>query len=90
MQMSNDPGNEVSSLYPPPPPYVKFFTQSNMEKLTKYKENKAANTNKATSVSYTHLDVYKRQVHTKAEILVQNFPSQKEKKEHVNNTRNSK
>ncbi|CAI4036192.1 hypothetical protein SMKI_15G0300 [Saccharomyces mikatae IFO 1815] len=47
--MSNDPGNEVSSLYPPPPPYVKFFTQSNMEKLTKYKENKAANTNKATS-----------------------------------------
>ena len=40
--MSNDPGNEVSSLYPPPPPYVKFFTQSNLEKLPKYKEKKAA------------------------------------------------
>lgn len=42
--MSNDPGNEVSSLYPPPPPYVKFFTQSNLEKLPKYKEKKAAST----------------------------------------------
>ncbi|QHS75995.1 mediator complex subunit MED7 [Saccharomyces paradoxus] len=46
-KMSNDPGNEVSSLYPPPPPYVKFFTQSNLEKLPKYKEKKVAGTKQA-------------------------------------------
>lgn len=45
--MSNGTGNEVSSLYPPPPPYVKFFTQTNLEKLPKYKENKTTNTEQA-------------------------------------------
>nr|3FBN_A Chain A, Mediator of RNA polymerase II transcription subunit 7 [Saccharomyces cerevisiae]3FBN_C Chain C, Mediator of RNA polymerase II transcription subunit 7 [Saccharomyces cerevisiae] len=39
---SNDPGNEVSSYSPTSPSYVKFFTQSNLEKLPKYKEKKAA------------------------------------------------
>ena len=36
---SND-ANDVSSLYPPPPPYIKFFTQQNVDKLEKYKEEK--------------------------------------------------
>lgn len=28
--------NEISSLYPAPPPYIKFFTESNVNKLTNY------------------------------------------------------
>lgn len=29
----------ISSLYPPPPPYYKYFTDENLEKLRKAKEN---------------------------------------------------
>lgn len=36
--MSNMDANEISSLYPPPPPYIKFFTQENVEKLAEYKK----------------------------------------------------
>ncbi|QLQ80899.1 hypothetical protein HG537_0E02540 [Torulaspora globosa] len=32
--------NEISSLYPPPPPYIKFFTQENLEKLPEYLKTK--------------------------------------------------
>lgn len=35
-KMSNDDTNDISSLYPPPPPYVKFFTQENVDKLDGY------------------------------------------------------
>ncbi|KAK6461701.1 mediator of RNA polymerase II transcription subunit 7 [Scheffersomyces coipomensis] len=31
----------ISSLYPPPPPYVKFFTDENLNKLEDWKVNKA-------------------------------------------------
>lgn len=36
--MSNDDTNDISSLYPPPPPYIKFFTKENLEKLPAYKK----------------------------------------------------
>lgn len=39
--MSTAETNEISSLYPPPPPYIKFFTQENLEKLPEYLKNKA-------------------------------------------------
>ena len=31
-----DASNEISSLYPPPPPYMKFFTQENLDRLPEY------------------------------------------------------
>lgn len=38
---SVDPNaNDVSSLYPPPPPYIKFFTKENMDRVEEYKKNK--------------------------------------------------
>lgn len=32
--------NDVSSLYPPPPPYIKYFTSENVEKLKEYNERR--------------------------------------------------
>ncbi|AET37787.1 mediator complex subunit MED7 Ecym_2028 [Eremothecium cymbalariae DBVPG len=29
--------NNISSLYPPPPPYVQFFTKQNLDKLPQYR-----------------------------------------------------
>ena len=43
-----DASNEISSLYPPPPPYMRFFTQENLDKLPEYlaeRERKAASRN---------------------------------------------
>ncbi|GAV52846.1 hypothetical protein ZYGR_0AI01280 [Zygosaccharomyces rouxii] len=37
--------NDISFLYPPPPPYIKFFTKENLDKLPEYKEQKHANAN---------------------------------------------
>lgn len=37
--MSSDT-NDISFLYPPPPPYIKFFTKENLEKLPEYKKNR--------------------------------------------------
>ncbi|SJM84992.1 related to Mediator of RNA polymerase II transcription subunit 7 [Zygosaccharomyces bailii] len=37
--MSSDT-NDISFLYPPPPPYIKFFTKENLEKLPEYKKHK--------------------------------------------------
>ncbi|AGO11601.1 AaceriADL182Cp [[Ashbya] aceris (nom. inval.)] len=31
--------NNISSLYPPPPPYVKFFTKDNLERLAEYQSS---------------------------------------------------
>lgn len=42
--------NDISALYPPPPPYIKFFTNENINKLPEYikkKETSASNTNDA-------------------------------------------
>lgn len=33
---SSNGSNEISSLYPAPPPYIKFFTESNVSKLPNY------------------------------------------------------
>lgn len=38
--MSTADTNEISSLYPPPPPYIEFFTQENLDKLPEYIKNK--------------------------------------------------
>lgn len=38
--MSTADTNEISALYPPPPPYIKFFTQENLDKLPEYIKNK--------------------------------------------------
>lgn len=38
--MSTADTNEISALYPPPPPYIKFFTQENLDKLPEYVKNK--------------------------------------------------
>lgn len=38
--MSNIETNEISSLYPAAPPYIKFFTEENVNKLTKYKQSR--------------------------------------------------
>lgn len=43
--MSAAETNEISSLYPPPPPYIKFFTQENIDKLPEYKKAKTASAN---------------------------------------------
>ncbi|KAL3231642.1 Mediator of RNA polymerase II transcription subunit 7 [Nakaseomyces bracarensis] len=38
---SVDPNsNDVSSLYPPPPPYIKFFTKENVERVEEYRKRK--------------------------------------------------
>ncbi|GCE99909.1 mediator of RNA polymerase II transcription subunit 7 [Zygosaccharomyces mellis] len=37
--------NDISFLYPPPPPYIKFFTKENLNKLPEYKEQKHADPN---------------------------------------------
>lgn len=34
--MASQGSNEISSLYPSPPPYIKFFTESNVLKLPEY------------------------------------------------------
>ena len=38
--MSSDQSNEITALYPPPPPYMKFFTEANLEKLPEYQKIK--------------------------------------------------
>lgn len=42
--MSTAETNEISSLYPPPPPYIKFFTQENLERLPEYLKSKTKET----------------------------------------------
>lgn len=37
--------NDISSLYPPAPPYIKFFTNENVEKVKEYKKNKTVTNN---------------------------------------------
>lgn len=34
--------NDISFLYPPPPPYIKFFTRENFDKLPEYKKQRDA------------------------------------------------
>lgn len=38
----SDETNDISILYPPPPPYIKFFVKENLDQLPKYKEEKHA------------------------------------------------
>ncbi|CCK67816.1 mediator complex subunit MED7 KNAG_0A01270 [Huiozyma naganishii CBS 8797] len=39
--MAEEPAsNDISSLYPPPPPYIKFFTKENLDRLPSYLEKK--------------------------------------------------
>lgn len=40
--MASSASNEISSLYPAPPPYIKFFTEENVKKLPEYIKNKTA------------------------------------------------
>lgn len=42
--------NDISFLYPPPPPYIKFFTKENLDKLPEYKEQKHADPNANSEV----------------------------------------
>lgn len=41
--MSRVETNDVSSLYPPPPPYMKFFTDENVKKLAQREDLKEVN-----------------------------------------------
>lgn len=41
--MSRVETNDVSSLYPPPPPYMKFFTDENVKKLAQKEDLKEVN-----------------------------------------------
>lgn len=39
--MSLNNSNEISSLYPAPPPYIKFFTDENVKKLPEYMKQRS-------------------------------------------------
>lgn len=41
--------NSISSLYPPPPPYIKFFTKANLEHLAAHKDQLPSNLDKPSS-----------------------------------------
>ncbi|CCF60062.1 hypothetical protein KAFR_0I02830 [Kazachstania africana CBS 2517] len=43
--MSENTANDISSLYPSPPPYIRFFTEKNLAKLAEYKEQKETEKN---------------------------------------------
>ncbi|CAB4256812.1 similar to Saccharomyces cerevisiae YOL135C MED7 Subunit of the RNA polymerase II mediator complex [Maudiozyma barnettii] len=47
--MSRVESNDISSLYPPPPPYMKFFTNENLEKLAQNKQEKGSEETKEPS-----------------------------------------
>ena len=49
--MSRVETNDVSSLYPPPPPYMKFFTDANVKKLAQGDHSKNENTENNDTVA---------------------------------------
>ncbi|CCD26162.2 mediator complex subunit MED7 NDAI_0G03850 [Naumovozyma dairenensis CBS 421] len=44
MSGNNEDANAFGSLYPPPPPYIKFFTEENLSKLPEYQKLKKSGT----------------------------------------------
>ena len=38
--MTSNTSNEISSLYPAPPPYIKFFTDENVRRLPEYMQQR--------------------------------------------------
>lgn len=47
-KMASESSNEIAALYPPAPPYLKFFTQENLEKIEEYKKTKQKNSEVAS------------------------------------------
>lgn len=44
--------NDVSSLYPPPPPYIKFFTKENTERVEEYKKTRVQGGKEETQLDF--------------------------------------